>query len=95
MVKHTVGSLIKLLEGFPEDLEIANKISLYWFYPDELKKCKEEMAPEEYEKLTQSKAYDVCIFEGSWEDNSIVDHEDKITELLEKYSEEWKLTEDV
>ncbi|WP_405285917.1 hypothetical protein [Methanobrevibacter sp.] len=85
MTKHTVGTLIRLLEGFPHDLEIANELAVYWFYPNELKEYQERMSIEDYERLTQSEAYAVCVFEGSWENDSVVDHEDKMTELLEKY----------
>lgn len=47
------------------------------------------MQPEDYSRLTQSEAYDLCIFEGSWEDGTVVDSEDKMTELLEKYAEKY------
>lgn len=88
MSTHTIGSLMDILEGFPRDLEIANDIAIYWFYPDSLKEYEERMQPEDYRRLTQSEAYDVCIFEGSWEKGDVVDHEDMMRQLLEKYAEE-------
>ena len=46
------------------------------------------MSPEDYEQLTREEAYDLCIFEGSWEDGSVVDSEDMMRQLLKKYYEE-------
>lgn len=84
----TVGELMDLLKDFPKDLKIANHICLYWFYPTELKEYECRMSPEDYEQLTREEAYDLCIFEGSWEDGSVVDSEDMMRQLLKKYYEE-------
>lgn len=84
----TVGELIDLLKDFPRDMKIANHICLYWFYPLELKEYQNRMQKEDYDKLTREEALDLCIFEGSWEDGSVVDHEDMMRQLLKKYYEE-------
>lgn len=46
------------------------------------------MQSEDYTRLTQNEAFDVCIFEGSWEKDTIVDSEDMMRRLLEKYNED-------
>lgn len=88
MTHRTIKELKDLLEDFPEDMKIANHICLYWFYPSELKEYEDRMTKEDYEKLTREEALDLCIFEGSWDDGSVVDSENMMEQLLEKYYEE-------
>ena len=87
MVKHTVSSLMNLLKEFPPDLPVSNEISLIWFYPDELGKICEEnnYALEEFESLTREYSTDLCIFEGSWEKDDIVDKDNTLPRLVKKY----------
>jgi len=90
MVKHTVSSLMNLLKEFPPDLPISNEISLIWFYPDELGKICEEnnCTLEEFETLTRERSTDLCIFEGSWEKDTIVDQDNMLPRLVKKYGRE-------
>lgn len=89
MSKHTVSSLMNLLKEFPPDLPICNEISLIWFYPDELGQIAEEnnYTLEEFESLTREYSTDLCIFEGSWEKDNIVDQDRILPKLIKKYED--------
>ena len=78
---YTVGELIEKLDKFPKDLKILTELSLMWNYPEELKDKINDMEYDEFEKLTQKRAYELLIFEGSWKKDNISD----VDNLLEKY----------
>lgn len=69
----TVGELIDKLEDFPKDLEITTEICMLWNYPDELLHDSSDLRSDEFEKKSKSEAYELLIFEGSWESGNISD----------------------
>ena len=85
MAEHTVNSLINMLKEFPQDLPIANEISVIWFFPDEIREKEDEYTQEEFARLTRKYASDICIFEGSWANDTIVDQDKTMEKLVEKY----------
>lgn len=85
MTKYTTTSLIETLKEFPKDLPIETELSLLWNYPDNLTNQKENMGNEEFFRLTQENATDLCIFEGSWEKDNISDVNGKFKEFYKNY----------
>lgn len=79
-MKFTVGSLIKELEKFPEDLEIVTELSFLWNYPDSLMES-EDVGSDGFEDLSKANADELLIFEGSWEKDNISD----VDNILEEY----------
>ena len=77
----TVKELKEILDTFPETLTVSNEISLFWTFPDNLREKQEQLSEEDYLYLTRMNATELCLFEGSWEEDTIVDRE----EILKKY----------
>ena len=69
---YTVGELIEELNKFPKDLEILTELSMMWNFPKEIKPKIDELGYDDYVELTQKEAYELLIFEGSWEKNNKV-----------------------
>ena len=70
---YTVGELIEELNKFPKDLEILTELSMMWNFPKEIKTKIDELDMDDYVRLTQKEAYELLIFEGSWEKDNISD----------------------
>ena len=88
MTKYTTTSLIETLKEFPEDLPIETELALLWNYPDNLKKTSEDMSDEEFIRLTQENATDLCIFEGSWETGNVSNVDGKFEEFYTDKNEQ-------
>lgn len=71
-MKFTTTTLIEFLEKFPKDLPIGNDLATIWEYPDELKELMNSMGSEEFKEYTMHNAKSLNIYQGSWEDGSVI-----------------------
>lgn len=81
---YTVGELIEELNKFPKDLEILTELSMMWNFPKEIKTKIDELDYDDYVRLTQKEAYELLIFEGSWEKDNISDVDDLFWKHFQK-----------
>ncbi|WP_407415770.1 hypothetical protein [Methanobrevibacter sp.] len=82
-MKYTTTSLIEVLSKFPKDLEIDTELSFLFNYPKELDHLTDTMTRNEFIDLARSKATNLCLLEGSWEDGTIP--REKIMGIQEKW----------
>lgn len=87
-MKYTVKELIEVLKHFPQDLEIANNISLTWEYDNEaLGKCPSpDTHKKEYAKYCNDSmkyATSIYLLEGDWD-----------KETVEAFEKIWRKDED-
>lgn len=88
MTKYTTTSLIKELKKFPEDTPIETDLAFIFNYNDMWNFFKDEMSDDEFLDFSKSKATDVAIFEGSWEEDNISD----INNIMPNYVDGWYKT---
>ena len=83
-MRYTTTGLIELLSKFPPGTEIDTEISLMWDYPKELKHLDDTMSDTEFVELTMEHATMICLFEGSWDDQTIP--REKVLEVKERWN---------
>lgn len=88
MTKYTTTSLIEELKKFPEDTPIETDLAFIFNYNDMWDIFKDEMSDDEFLDFSKSKATDVAIFEGSWEEDNISD----INNIMPNYVDGWYKT---
>ena len=88
MTKYTTTSLIEELKKFPEDTPIETDLAFIFNYNDMWDFFKNEMSDDEFLDFSKTKATDVAIFEGSWEEDNISD----INNIMPNYVDGWYKT---
>lgn len=89
MTKYTTTTLIEELQKYPENTPIHTELAFLYRYND---LChffrKEDESDEDFLNYCKSTTSDLCIFEGSWEDDNLSD----LNNLIPEYIDDWHKT---
>lgn len=89
MTKYTTTSLIEELQKYPENTPIRTELALLYHYNDLCHFFREEdESDEDFLTYCKSTASDLCIFEGSWEEDNLSD----LNNLIPEYVDDWYKT---
>lgn len=86
MTKYTTTTLIEELQKYPENTPIRTELAFLYHYNDLCYFFREEDEfDEDFLNYCKSTASDLCIFEGSWEDDNLSD----LNNLIPEYVDDW------
>ena len=86
MTKYTTTTLIEELQKYPENTPIRTELALLYHYNDLCHFFREEdESDEDFLTYCKSTASDLCIFEGSWEEDNLSD----LNNLIPEYVDDW------
>lgn len=89
MTKYTTTTLIEELQKYPENTPIRTELALLYHYNDLCHFFREEdESDEDFLTYCKSTASDLCIFEGSWEEDNLSD----LNNLIPEYIDGWYKT---
>lgn len=89
MTKYTTTTLIEELQKYPENTPIRTELALLYHYNDLCHFFREEdESDEDFLTYCKSTASDLCIFEGSWEEDNLSD----LNNLIPEYVDGWYKT---
>lgn len=89
MTKYTTTTLIEELQKYPENTPIRTELALLYHYNDLCHFFREESeSDEDFLTYCKSTASDLCIFEGSWEEDNLSD----LNNLIPEYVDGWYKT---
>ena len=89
MTKYTTTTLIEELQKYPENTPIRTELALLYHYNDLCHFFREEdESDEDFLNYCKSTASDLCIFEGSWEEDNLSD----LNNLIPEYIDGWYKT---
>lgn len=89
MTKYTTTTLIEELQKYPENTPIRTELALLYHYNDLCHFFREENeSDEDFLTYCKSTASDLCIFEGSWEEDNLSD----LNNLIPEYVDGWYKT---
>lgn len=86
MTKYTTTTLIEELQKYPENTPIRTELAFLYHYNDLCHFFREENeSDEDFLTYCKSTASDLCIFEGSWEEDNLSD----LNNLIPEYIDDW------
>lgn len=86
MTKYTTTTLIEELQKYPENTPIRTELAFLYHYNDLCHFFREENeSDEDFLTYCKSTASDLCIFEGSWEEDNVSDLNNLITEYIDDW----------
>lgn len=89
MTKYTTTTLIEELQKYPEGTPIRTELAFIYHYNDLCHFFREEdESDEDFLTYCKSTASDLCIFEGSWEEDNLSD----LNNLIPEYVDGWYKT---